>query len=350
MKRENICSILLILGLQSFNLVAQPKPATLAVHEWGTFTSLQDEAGQAIGGINTDDEPVPRFVHRLADFLLLKPTETPSIFFQGAPRCHPDVNMRLETPVVYFHPSPGERELQVVSLTATFRGGWLSEFYPEAEATAPGLKTNAMVFGPLRSDTVSTLSWNQLKVGGDWTGPATSQHVWTSPRAVRAAAVRTGGGEAERFLFYRGVAHIDAPIAVTRSIGGEDVVLRSQCPPAIVGRGPLRVDWLWLLDVAADGRVAFRTVPAVTLDGTGRILTKVASHFAPREFSEGNREKLQSMLHDALVEEGLFDDEARALLNTWELSYSQERRDAAVFHGASGVDGFLPPAEPLHTF
>ncbi len=28
------------------------------VHEWGTFTSLQDEQGEAIGGINTDDEAV----------------------------------------------------------------------------------------------------------------------------------------------------------------------------------------------------------------------------------------------------------------------------------------------------
>ena len=37
-----------------------PKP--LVVHEWGTFTSLQDESGQAIGGLNTDDEPVPKAV------------------------------------------------------------------------------------------------------------------------------------------------------------------------------------------------------------------------------------------------------------------------------------------------
>src|SRR5579859_3350543 len=73
------------------------------VHELGTFTSLQDESGNAIGGINTDDEPVPGFVHRLNYFLLLTPSEVPGIFFQGAPSCHPDVTMRLETPVIYFH-------------------------------------------------------------------------------------------------------------------------------------------------------------------------------------------------------------------------------------------------------
>ena len=35
----------------------------LVVHEWGTFTSLEDDRGQQLGGINIDDEPVPSFVH-----------------------------------------------------------------------------------------------------------------------------------------------------------------------------------------------------------------------------------------------------------------------------------------------
>ncbi len=41
-----------------------------AIHEWGTFTSLQNESGDALGGINSDDEPVPQFVHRLSFELL----------------------------------------------------------------------------------------------------------------------------------------------------------------------------------------------------------------------------------------------------------------------------------------
>ena len=39
--------------------------AELIVHEWGTFTSLHDEAGRTIDGINTDDEPLPPFVHNM---------------------------------------------------------------------------------------------------------------------------------------------------------------------------------------------------------------------------------------------------------------------------------------------
>src|SRR5438045_4957680 len=96
-------SLLRAIPLHIANLQAQPTPEPLIVHEWGTFTSLQNEAGQAIGGINTDDEPVPQFVHRLTDWLLLSHTEVPAAFFQGAPSCHPDVTLRLETPVLYFH-------------------------------------------------------------------------------------------------------------------------------------------------------------------------------------------------------------------------------------------------------
>ncbi len=302
-------------------LPGQSVAAPMIVHEWGTFTSLQNEAGKTIGGINTDDEPVPRFVHRLANFLLLNPTEVPATFFQGAPRCHPDVTMRLETPVIYFHPPPSQRSVQGVSVTAKFRGGWLSEFYPDAEAVAPGVESNSMVFGPLRSTTISSLAWNNLEVGGDWPGPATDEHVWTSPRAVRAAAVRTAAGEAERFLFYRGVAHIDAPIAISQNANATELTLHSQCPPEIAGSTPMIVNSLWLVDIRPGGKAAFRRLPPVALSGERKMVAKVASHFAPADYSAANREKLKTSLHKALVAERLFDDEAQALLNTWELSY-----------------------------
>ena len=47
--------------------------APLVIHEWGTLTSLEDESGQPIPGINADDEPVPSFVHRISHGLLLPP-------------------------------------------------------------------------------------------------------------------------------------------------------------------------------------------------------------------------------------------------------------------------------------
>ena len=51
--------VLLSCGIASANSVPPAAaPSGIVVHEWGTFTSLQDELGRAIGGINTDDEPV----------------------------------------------------------------------------------------------------------------------------------------------------------------------------------------------------------------------------------------------------------------------------------------------------
>src|SRR4051794_28920223 len=85
--------------------IPQEKPA-IVVHEWGTFTAFQDESGTAMHHINTDDEPVPDFVHQLGKEFLFRPTEMPPRLSQGAPHAHPMVTMRLETPVLYFHLPP----------------------------------------------------------------------------------------------------------------------------------------------------------------------------------------------------------------------------------------------------
>ena len=135
---------------------------TLVVHEWGTFTSLQDEDGRTISGINTDDEPVPHFVHDLAWALLIPASEWPNNFFQGAPHCHPDVTMRLETPVIYFHLPKSQKKPVTLDVNVQFRGGWLTQFYPAAEAVAPGVEQWPK-FGHLRSDATGTLSWPSLR-------------------------------------------------------------------------------------------------------------------------------------------------------------------------------------------
>jgi hypothetical protein len=294
---------------------------TWVIHEWGTFTSLQDESGAAIGGINTDDESLPPFCHRVANMLILTPTEIPPAFFQGAPHCHPDVTMRLETPVLYFHkPQSGAGTTKII-VKASFRGGWLTEFYPNARADAPGINTNNAAFGRLQASTTGTLAWEDLEVGGDWEGPKTDAHVWTSPRAVAAVPVRTTGGEAEKFLFYRGVGRIDAPLRVSRDDRARELVLESQLASGIGGEGGVPIRSLWLVDIHSDGRLAFRDIPPVTLAGSGKVLARVASDFSPTDYRAGNLEKLKASLRGALVAEGLFDDEAQALLNTWELSY-----------------------------
>src|SRR5688572_22211946 len=83
----------------------------IVVHEWGTFTVLQDEQGRAVAGINSDDEPLPEFVHTLGGHPGRKLNQifNPLNFALGKaiPECHPDVKLRLETPVTYFYPPKG---------------------------------------------------------------------------------------------------------------------------------------------------------------------------------------------------------------------------------------------------
>jgi hypothetical protein len=301
------------------------------VHEWGTLTSLQNESGEAIGGINTDDEPVPEFVHRLSNFYLLLPSEIPPAFDKGAPSCHPDVTMRLETPVIYFHPPASQTKAESVNVAVKFHGGWLTEYYPYAEAFAPDLRpqgynlTNFVSFlhpfGPLHSDTESKLEWNALKIGGNWPLTNATAHVWTSPRAVRAESVRTTNGESEKFLFYRGVAHINAPFKISRDTNSGELLFRSQLEKLPTDK-PLVIRSMWLVDIRPDGKIAFRSLPQVALDHhSKKILTHTPAEFSSGDFSSGNLEKLKAVLQAALVSDGLFADEAQALLNTWELSY-----------------------------
>jgi hypothetical protein len=292
------------------------------VHEWGTFTSLQDESGTAIGGINTDDEPVPPFVHRLDGFSLLNASQVPPPFFKGVVSCHPDVTMRLETPVIYFHPPVGMTDIQSLSVDVQFYGGWLSEFYPDASLTVPGLTNGQFRFGRLLASTESRLAWNDLKVGGDWPlTEDTSAHVWTSPRAVQTATVQTTNGESEKFLFYRGVAHINAPLKISRDTNSGELLFRSQLEGLPVDQ-PMKIRSLWLVDIQPGGKIAFRPLPPISPDNDSeKILARTPADFAPGDYDSGNLDKLKASLRSALVAEGLFEDEAQALLNTWELSY-----------------------------
>ncbi len=326
----------------------EPAPAStpdrLIIHEWGTFTCLQDETGQAIPGVNTDDEPVPAFVHRISD-LIQKPSELAPVYYKGVPRLHRQVRMRLETPVIYFHPPANLRQPLVASLQVDFRGGWLTEYYPAAKVSAPGLDGGNFKFSGLTARTRGSLEWHDLKIGGDHALPATEAQVWLAPREVDAATVKAPGGEAEKYLFYRGVGSLPSPITVARSAGNDSLIIREDVPANLGLRTPLSIRALWLVHVRGDGQVAYRSLGAAQLTGeSGRELLRTRMGFTDEsqpsskqrsvtdasadrveislgKYSGGNLARLRTEMRVELIADGLFRDEADAMLRTWELAY-----------------------------
>ena len=307
----------------------------MVVHEWGTFTSLQNESGQAIGGLNTDDEPVPNFVHTTLE-MLVPPTQLPPSFLgkapgsvgffgKGIPGLHLDVTMRLETPVMYFYPPEGTIEPVEMDVKASFRGGWLTEYYPQAMAETPGLvleQGGGIVVGGINERTMGSLTWEGLRIGVEANPPQTDAEVWLAPRRVRAASVSTPNGESEKYLFYRGIGHLDAMLRVYRSADGEWLDIRRQPFPTAGEPTGATIGSSWLAHIRADGSCAFLTIGALEMSGEiADVLARVPAHFAESEFSPSNLKLLRADMHRALVAEGLFADEADAMLDTWQEAY-----------------------------
>jgi hypothetical protein len=236
---------------------------------------------------------------------------------------HPQVTMRLETPVIYFYPPKGQTKPQQVDVRVQFRGGWLSEYYPNAQSALGGDR-DVESLGALTPTTVGSLKWQSLQVGVDAAGPETDYRVWLAPREVKSAAVQTPEGEAESYLFYRGVGAIEAPLRVYRDEAEGKLVVNERFGPQIAGSGSAvpAATTLWLVDVRKDGAVAFREVPKVVLSGKeDRSIATFAGEFRSDEYSKDNLAELRGSMKAALIADGLFPDEAEAMLNTWELGY-----------------------------
>lgn len=271
------------------------------VHEWGTFTALQNDKGEIVAGVNTDDEPVPSFVHDVGNAVARGNSELSPVFETrvrttkgSVPRLHPDVTMRLETPVIYFYPPKGEKSRKI-DVTVHFRGGWLSQFYPKGESN---LKPEDPATKRITAETTGALSWIDLEVGVEGEGPTTQDKVWLAPRKVKAATLRNAQGELEKFLFYRGVGNVSGPLTVLRKDGDLWV------------KGSDAIKQVWRVDVRTDGKIAWR-----------RGKDRYFAPFAPEEYAKDNLKTLRAELHAALKADGLYSDEATAMLDTWDHSY-----------------------------
>jgi hypothetical protein len=155
---------------------------------------------------------------------------------------------------------------------------------------------------------------------GSATLPRTTSHVWLAPRHVRSTSLMTPAGEAEQYLFYRGVAHLDA--LVQTELAPSELRLRAPANLQWLSAPATTINALWLVDIRPNGGSAFREIDSIVIakDAAGRELRRVPL-FAPGDYSPGAVADLRRSMRRALIARGLFDDEADAMLATWDESY-----------------------------
>ena len=319
MTRFSAAAALLIAGMASpAAQSASRSPRPLVVHEWGTVTTRIGPSGLPDGRLNqlTTYDPLPAFVHEFEPAGAATHPIRPlikSVVGDG----RPDITMRLETPVIYFHPEAGQA-VPPFDVAVDFRGGILNEFYPNASASANGWN------GDHLSDSVTgSLRWRGVTLRDHVTVPETPNHVWLAPREARSQPL-TVGSESEQYIFYRGMANLDAPIRAHVTGTGE-VRIRGPKLARWFTSPTLALGHVWLVDIGHHGDVAFRESDSLTLvrGDTSSVLARFAG-FRSADYSPSGLDRLRTSMERVLIGQGLYEDEAAAMLETWKRSYFTE--------------------------
>ena len=298
------------------------------VHEWGTFTSMQGANGTSLDGLQHESEALPSFVHSSI-------SETPSPF-----RAYGDTSLgvpvhhctgKMEPPVMYFY-APSSRHVDV---HVDFAGGMMTEWYPSARVTPTLDPRDALDLAKIER---SSLDWSIELTPYEPTPTrfplVSSDDPWTFAREVHAATVTTSGtkaepGESERYVFYRGLGRLDLPI---------DVVVATDSLVVVRNRGDATIGKAFVLDVHGDkGRY-------VRIDDLGaqstRPLSMTETKMRPKDEVVA---ALQQEMTAALVAEGLYQDEARAMIRTWSRTWFSAEGTRVIYLEPRGLtDRVLP--------
>ncbi|GAH22619.1 unnamed protein product, partial [marine sediment metagenome] len=77
---------------------------------------------------------------------------------------------------------------------------------------------------------------------------------------------------------------------------------------------------MWLVDIPTVGKAAFRRIDLSNQHSADNVVAQIDSVFSEQDYHSSNLERLKAEMKQSLVAEGLYEDEAAAMLKTWELS------------------------------
>ena len=314
LSRYNLLFGLITAGLifvHSFSLrqvVAKQVPGNdLMAHEWGTFTSIAGPDGQAMDWLPlTGSTDLPSFVEHLSNVNN----------FKGGLRG----TVRMETPVLYFY-APRET---TVSVHATFSKGLITEWYPHA--AVPGLNPRKDITLGGKT-TEGSVTWNSVRIdpagSRDFPSDPADNHYYAARQTSSdTLTVNTSSGpQRERFLFYRGVSTLLPPLTAT-FFSSDRMLLENHFQQQIPDL---------ILFERRGSQVGYRMLGP---------LADQASSALPA--LDGSLEWLFSDLEGILIGQGLFPDEAHAMLETWKNSWFEEGSRILYVVPRAFVDSVLP--------
>jgi len=285
---------------------SQAAGSSLVVHEWGTFTSVAGDDGNAVFWRPLSPKSdLPSFVEH-----------NPNAIQKGG--LHGTV--RMETPVIYFHSS----QQTTVSVHVSFIQGLITEWYPHATKVQPS--SAAQIFA-LNAHERGSVAWDAVSVVPGLTPnlpreAAPSHYYAARETAASPLTVSTPSGEQhEDFLFYRGVASFPPPVSA-KVLSATRLQLQSHTTaplPAVV-LFERRGDKLGYHLFSSLANSALVDLPTTT----------------------GTLDSLRTDFERLLVEQGLYEDEAHAMLETWRDSWFEEGSRLFYLVPRPFVDFVLP--------
>jgi hypothetical protein len=281
----------------------QSSDSPLIVHEWGTFTSIAGDDGNALLWLPiATKSDLPTFVEHFRNTNV-----------KGGLRG----TVRMETPVIYFYSA---RQVTVAA-RVSFLSGLITEWFPHASQVQPA-DSQPLLFQP---QTTGSIRWDAITVSP--TATATLRHEITSSHYYAAretsaniVSVQTSAGnQLEKFLFYRGVSLVAPPLSAKVLAAGQ-LQLKSNASEGTT---------IILFERRGD-KLGYRVS---SLDRDAIMETPSTS---------GTLDSLYLDFEDTLVAQGLYRDEAHAMLETWRDSWFGEGSRLFYIVPRRFVDTVLP--------
>ncbi len=300
---------------------AHPVNSSLTAHEWGTFTSIAGMDGSAVEWSPlTGATDLPAFVEHFRDPGF-------KLGLRGT--------VRMETPVLYFYDSREE----TISVKVSFARGVVTEWYPHASRVEPAAN---LYYGILQqADATGSIAWDSVTLAPngrpDFPVGDRNNHYYAA-RMTSSTPLRvktTAGEQQEKFLFYRGVSTFSVPLSAL--LGTEGKV-------EIKNHGDQELPATILFERRGE-KVGYRI---------GGALKEEAILDAPELSS--TIDELGRDLEGILVAQGLYHDEARAMVETWRNSWFEEGSRLLYIVPAAFVNEVLPlsinpaPAQTVRVF